>query len=240
MAAERSKGIVVIVRSSLRASLTKAASCATGLGLLAVTFVSGCGGGTLVSHAASSSSEASLTEAAPTASAVPAAAAACAPSATLPPQTMNPSGGTLTIPACGAFSGLLAYPSFGGNAGTITATLASSLRNNVGPGAQVPNSGALLYIGITLRSSDPADSAVTFGSLAAATPANCGKIDGPFADGATYYAQGEFPFSAGVNTQTTPNVATSGGFQAAGCSLSGESLTLGRENYIVLGTRVST
>jgi len=229
----------VIVRASLRASLTKAASFATGLGFLAVTFVSGCGGGTLASHATSSSSEASLTEAAPAPSALP-AAAACAPSATLPPQPMNPSGGALTIPACGAFSGLLAYPSFGGNAGTITATLASSLLNNIGPGARVPNSGALLYIGITLRSSDPADSAVTFGSLAAGTPANCGKIEGPFADGTTYYAQGEFPFSAGVNTQTTPNVATSGGFQAAGCSLSGESLTLGRENYIVLGMRVSS
>ena len=222
-----------------RSAWFKAASACTGVALLATAFISGCSGASMATHAAAPDAAAfaaATSSETPTATPMQAAAsvAACSAAATLPAQTMNPSGGVLTIPACGPFSGVLAYPSFGGNAGTISATLVSSVRSPAGAPAGT-NGQAMLYLTLTLSSSDPADTSISFAGFVAGGAASCGRIDGPFANGTTYYTQGEFPFSGGVNTQTTPGLAGPNSFQGAGCILDGESLMLGALNEVSIG-----
>jgi hypothetical protein len=222
----------VRLRPFRHAIWTKAGYAFAGLALVTIAFVSGCSGGSIASHATVTT--AGPAEAAATAAPAAHAMAACSPSASLPPQTMNASGGTLTIPSCGPFYGVLAYPSFGGNAGTISANLVASLRNDIGSRMKNANTQAILYISLTLTSSDPSDTSVTFAPFVAGGTASCGEIDGTFTKDATYYTQGEFPFSAGVNSQTTPGVGSANSFQGAGCVLDGESLTLGAHNFIAL------
>jgi hypothetical protein len=233
----------VTLHSFRRSSWCKAAYVCTGLALLTAAFVSGCSGASIATHVsapAAGALDAATSSSTPAATPAPTAApdAACSPSATLPAQTMNPSGGTLTIPACGPFSGVLAYPSFGGNAGAISATLVSSLRSPAGAPAGT-NGHAMLYVTLTLTSSDPSDTSISFAGFVAGGAASCGRIDGPFTNGTTYYTQGEFPFSGGANTQTTPGVAGPDSFQGAGCILDGESLTLGAHNELSIAPPAS-
>jgi hypothetical protein len=152
---------------------------------------------------------------------------------------MNPSGGSLTIPACGAFSGNLEYPSFSGNAGTISASLVSSLQNNIGAGIPVQNSGAFFYIAITFSSSNQADTAITFGSELAGAPASCGQIDGTFTNGVIYYAEAEYPVTGGVATSSDHNAAGPGTFQAAGCNFDGNTADIGAQNFFLISTSQS-
>jgi hypothetical protein len=153
---------------------------------------------------------------------------------------MNPAGGALTLPPCAGYTGQIDYPSFTGNDGTISATLVSSQQNDVwlDGGAPVPltNSGAFFYIGFELASTNVNDTAITFGSNLAGAPASCGQIDGPFTNGTIYYAEGEFAGMGVLPRQLVHNAAGTNTYQAAGCTLANQPVSIGGANAIILST----
>jgi hypothetical protein len=153
---------------------------------------------------------------------------------------MNPAGGSLTLPPCAGYTGQIDYPSFTGNAGTISAALVSSTQNVVweNDGAPVPltNSGAFFYIGFELSSTNPNDTAIQFGSNLAGAPASCGQIDGSFTNGTIYYAEGEFAASGSLPRQLVQNSAGTNTYQAAGCALANQPVSVGGPNAIILST----
>jgi len=213
--------------------------------VFAAALVSGCGASSTASPhdgggaASATSAPLTATWAPVTAVPGPAATGGCSSVRSLPPQTMNAGGGTLSLPACGSFSGQIAYPSFGATAGTISATVQVSRQNDVfGAPAHLTNAAAFLYIGLVLSSSSTSDSSITFGSLAASAPASCGQLQGTFASGTVYFAEGEFPVPGALEQQSYRNAAGAGSWQGAGCAFDDETLTIGpaEVNVIVLST----
>jgi hypothetical protein len=153
---------------------------------------------------------------------------------------MNPAGGSLTLPPCAGYTGQIDYPSFTGNAGTISAKLVSSTQNvvweNDGVAVPLTNSGAFFYVGFELSSTNANDTGIQFGSNLAGAPASCGEIDGSFTNGTIYYAEGEFSSSGTLPRQLVQNSAGTDTYQAAGCTLANQPVSVGGPNAIILST----